>query len=191
MNPYDILEITQMKTKNKPFFLVLVALLITSFNVCAVESPPDVPQLLLTQPFKSLDASLSANTATIRTLLDAVKDQISYTKLANFSRALAAKRLKSRVTITLPDGTVVYDSSKQDDPGDTLPIGNSYQHFLKKTINENLNTRVSTFDAQEHVLGKGAETRFSTTDLTKESFVAIRLGAHLNNSGTARLSLKQ
>lgn len=180
-----------MKTKIKPFFLVLVALLITSFNVAAVESPPDVPQLLLTQPFKTLNANLSANTATIRTLLDAVRDQISYSKLAKFSRALAALHPNNRVTITLPDGTVVYDTSKKDDPGDTLPIGNSYQHFLKKTINENLNTRISTFDAQEHVLGKGAETRFSTTDLTKESFVAIRLGAHLNNSGTARLSVKQ
>lgn len=95
------------------------------------------------------------------------------------------------MTITLPDGTAVFDGGKADDPGDRLKQGNSYKHFVNKTITENLNTRISNLAPQLNADGLGAETRFSSVTRQKEAFVGIRLGAHLNNSGTARISIKQ
>jgi hypothetical protein len=45
----------------------------------------------------------------------------------------------SRIVITLPDGTVVVDTSKNN---------NTYANFQAKAINENHNTRVAILDAQ-------------------------------------------
>lgn len=94
------------------------------------------------------------------------------------------------MVITLLDGTVVVDTSKPDDPANTKAQGNSLRHFKNKTINENLNTRISNLHSQLHVCGLGLETRFSTTDNVEESFVAIRLGPYLDSSETARISKK-
>lgn len=85
-----------------------------------------------------------------------------------------------RLVVTLPDGTVVVDTSKT----------NSYTRYKAKTINENHNTRIAILHSQLHVCGHGVETKFSTSDNTRESYVAIRLGAYLNSSGTARISVK-
>lgn len=184
-----------MKTPTHKFLLVLAALFVTSFNVsAAVECAPEVPGLLITNAtYKQLYNILQPDTAVLKTKLDAVKDQATYALLLKFSRVVATdpKLAKGRLLIALADGTVVVDTNKLDDPTNTLPVGNSFKHFTNKTVNENHNSRIAILDSQLHVCGVGVETKLSTTDKTKESYVAIRLGAHLNNSGTARLSLKQ
>ena len=89
--------------------------------------------------------------------------------------------------MTLPDGTVVLDTFRPD--GDTPANANSYAHFLAKSINENLNTRVAIAAAQTYPCGIGLESRVSTTTGRFESHFAARLGLHLSSSGTARLSM--
>jgi hypothetical protein len=184
-----------MKTPTHKFLLVLAALFITSFNAsAAVECAPEVPTLLTTNvTYKLLNTILQPDATVIKTKLDAVKDQTTYALLLKFARVVATdpKLAKGRLLIALADGTVVVDTSKLDDPTTTLPVGNSFKHFTNKTVNENHNSRIAILDSQLHVCGVGVETKVSTTDHTKESYVAIRLGAHLNNSGTARLSQKQ
>src|SRR5262245_34020669 len=123
-----------------------------------------------------------------------------------------------RVLVALPDGTTVVDTSKTDAPTcDTTaaacagwngypvppPAGclctgqqNSYGHFLKKSVNENHQSRIAIFDAQEWPCGIGLETKFSSSTGQDESYVALRLavpllGGHLDNTGTVRGSLRQ
>jgi hypothetical protein len=123
-----------------------------------------------------------------------------------------------RILITLPDGTTVVDTSKTDAPGcDTTaaacagwngfpvppPAGcactgqqNSYGHFVKKSVNENHNSRIAIFDAQEYLCGIGLETKFSSSTGQDEHYVALRLastilGGHLDSTGTVRASLRQ
>jgi hypothetical protein len=182
-----------MRKTPHTFLLVLAALFITSFNVsAAVECAPEVPTLLTTNAtYKKLDSTLRADAAHLKTLLDAVKDQATYNGLLNFARVVATGLQNGRLLIALPDGTVVVDTSKPNDPNNTAKQGNSFKHFKDKTVNENHNSRIAILDSQLHVCGVGVETKVSTTDHSKESYVARRLGAHLNNSGTARLSVKQ
>ncbi len=174
---------------NKILLSSVAALLISSASFQA--SAETAAHLITVAPYKTLYSLLKPNVPVITTLVNGSVDQASYGKLVTFARKLEAKLPNSRVSITLPDGTAVFDGGKQDDPGNTLKQGNSYAHFQAKSITENLNTRISNFDAQEHVDGLGAETRLSSVTKKKEAFVGIRLGAHLNNSGTARISVKQ
>ena len=184
-----------MKKPAHKFLLVLAALFITSLNAsAAVECAPEVPGLLISNvTYKKLYDILKLDTTVIKTKLDAVKDQATYALLLKYARVVATdpKLVKGRLLITLADGTVVVDTNKLDDAANKLPAGNSFAHFSAKTVNENHNSRIAILDSQLHVCGLGVETKLSTTDNTKESYVAIRLGAHLNNSGTARLSVKQ
>jgi hypothetical protein len=41
---------------------------------------------------------------------------------------------------------VVLDTARTDDPTNTMPVGNSFQHFQNKTVNENHNSRIAIFD---------------------------------------------
>jgi hypothetical protein len=176
-----------MKSKKILPVLALTALFsAASFNAHAETAA----HLVTIAPYSKLYVLLKPNVATIKTLVDGIKDQVSYGKLVAFSRLLESRLPGSRVTITLPDGTAVFDGGKLDDPGDTQRQGNSFKHYQNKTITENLNTRISNLDPQEHADGLGAETRLSSVTRKKEAFVGIRLGAHLNNSGTARISIK-
>jgi hypothetical protein len=196
-----------MKFLRIPTATLCAAFILTSFNVksdpaialalAPLECAPQVNTLLTTNAvYKSLNARLSNNTTVLKTLLDQVKDQTSYKKLLDSSRLIASfgttPPLPGRLVITAADGTVVVDTGKPDDPNNLKPLvqGNSYVHFLNKTVNENHNSRIAILDAQLQPCGKGVETKFSTSDGTKESYVAIRLGDYLNSSGTARLSLK-
>jgi hypothetical protein len=183
-----------MKTTPHTFLLALAVLFITSFNASATlpECAPEVQTLLTTNAtYAHLDTILKTDTANIKSYLDLVKDQTTYTALYNYAKKVSASILNGRLVVTLPDGTVVVDTGKPLDATNVLAQGNSYVHFTKKTVNENHNSRIAILDSQDHVCGVGVETKVSTTDKTRESYVAIRLGAHLNNSGTARLSVKQ
>lgn len=177
-----------MKIKKLLLATAATALISTASIQASAET---AAHLITLAPYNKLYALLKPNVPSITTLVNSSKDQISYGRLVTFARKLEAKLPNSRVTITLPDGTAVFDGGKQDDPGNTLKQGNSFKHYQDKTITENLNTRISNLDTQEHADGLGAETRLSSVTKKKEAFVGIRLGAHLNNSGTARISVKQ
>jgi hypothetical protein len=93
--------------------------------------------------------------------LAAVVDQATYETLLDTANALAAIVVPAgsgRVLITLPDGTVVLDTARADDvPGD--PTSNSFANFQAKTINENHNSRVAIFMAQEYPCGAAVESK--------------------------------
>lgn len=121
--------------------------------------------------------------------LAALTDQTSYQALLNTANALAASLATARVVVTLPDGTVVLDTARDDNTAD--PKSNAYQHFLDKTINENHNSRLAILGAQEYACGVGLESKLSTTTGLTESYVAIRVGAQLDSLGTVRMSVVQ
>ncbi len=95
---------------------------------------------------------------------------------------MAALLANGRVLITLPDGTVVVDTSKSTD--------NTYANFQAKAINENHNSRIAILDAQHWACGIGLETKTSTTTGAVEVYLAKHLGTYLNSAGTVRPSHK-
>jgi len=133
-------------------------------------------------------SALTPALAQLSTRLNATVDQTSYAALLTLSRNVANSVTNGRLLVALPDGTVVVDTGKTDDPTNTLPQGNSYQHFLDKTVNENHNSRVAIMSAQQYPCGLGVESKLSSSTGFVESYVAIRLGAQLDSNGTARLS---
>ena len=139
--------------------------------------------------YTNLISKLAPQVNTLKNQLQAVIDQPTYLTLLTTSRTLANSVASGRVLVTLPDGTVVLDTAKTDDPGNTMASGNSFQHFQNKTVNENHNSRVAIFDAQEWPCGVGLETKLSTTTGQHEIYLAIRLGAQFDAIGTARLSV--
>lgn len=132
--------------------------------------------------YNVLRNALSPEVASLDTELKAVVDQPTYQVLLNHCKEIAEGITAGRMVITLPDGTVVVDTSKDN---------NTYDNFKAKLINENHNSRVAIFSAQQYPCGRGLETKFSTSDGTNESYVALRLGVHLDSEGTARISTKQ
>jgi hypothetical protein len=142
---------------------------------------PLVPTLITNATYGPLNTKLKANVAPLKTALDAVKDQASYAKLLAAANTAKAGIVNGRILVTLPDGTVIVDTSKTN---------NTYQNYKDKKINENHNSRIAILDAQLYECGQGVETKFSSTDNVTETYVALRLGNYLNNSGTARLSKK-
>jgi hypothetical protein len=139
--------------------------------------------------YANLISKIAPQVNTLKSQLQAVIDQPTYLTLLTTSRTLANSLATGRVLVTLPDGTVVLDTSKTDDPGNTMASGNSFQHFQNKTVNENHNSRVAIFDAQEWPCGVGLETKLSTTTGQHEIYLAVRLGAQFDAIGTARLSV--
>lgn len=132
--------------------------------------------------------TLSLHRAGLAAQLKQVVDQPTYATLLATSRTIASSITHGRLVLALPDGTVVLDTSLPSDPGNHLKSGNSYQHLQTKTVNENHNSRVAIFSAQQWPCGIGIESKFSTTTGQTETYLALRLGAHLNSIGTARLS---
>ena len=86
----------------------------------------------------------------------------TYQLLLTRARSVADTVTAGRVVVTLPDGTVVVDTAAADDPTNTLPSGNSFQHFSEKTVNENHNSRVAIFATQIYPCGIGVERKLST-----------------------------
>jgi hypothetical protein len=153
--------------------------------------PGVLAALTYSPAYKPLLTILGPERKALRELLDAVVDQASYEALLKVARSIAQSTPNGRLLITLPDGTVVLDTANMDDPTDGLESGNSYGHFQSKTVNENHNSRIAIFAAQLYPCGIGVESKLSTTTDEVETYVAVRLGAHLSSSGTARLSVAQ
>jgi ABC-type molybdate transport system substrate-binding protein len=139
--------------------------------------------------YDALINALTPHTEALSADLAALTDQATYETLLAEGRATASAIPAGRVVITVPDGTVVLDTSRADNTED--PKSNSYQHFLDKTINENHNTRLAFSLAQHYPCGVALESKLSTTDGTKEDYFAVRLGNHLDSFGTARISARQ
>jgi hypothetical protein len=139
--------------------------------------------------YQALVDTLMPHADALTANLAALMDQTTYETLLAEARATASAIATGRVLITVPDGTVVLDTSRADNTED--PKSNSYQHFLAKTINENHNSRLAISVAQHYPCGVGLETKLSTTDGTVEDYFALRLGNHLDSYGTARISTKQ
>jgi hypothetical protein len=139
--------------------------------------------------YQALINAMLARFGTLSTALAGVIDQPSYQALLNEANALAADLATGRVVITLPDGTVMIDTARDDNTAS--PSSNSYQHFLDKTINENHNSRLAILAAQEYSCGIGIESKLSSTTGQTESYVAIRAGQHLDSLGTVRMSIRQ
>ncbi|HMU64781.1 MAG: hypothetical protein U1E82_02670 [Nitrosomonas sp.] len=169
----------------KKLSLILVItsiLLVSSFNLTAACAP--LVQTRVTQPdYAVLDAALTSAIQTrLKNKLNATKDELTYSALRIEAEGLAATIANGRVVITMPDGTVVVDTSKG--------ASNTYANFKAKTINENHNSRIAILHSQLYDCGLGLETKLSSTDNTKENYLARRLGAYLNSAGTVRLSQK-
>ena len=122
------------------------------------------------------------NATNITADLGAVHDQATYDTLLTHAMAIKNKLPNLRMVVTVPDGTVVLDTSKGN---------NTYDNYLAKAINENHNTRVAFMAAQHYPCGAALETKLSTTDGTVESYLAFRAGPHLDSLGTMRISVKQ
>ena len=123
------------------------------------------------------------------TELAAMVDQTSYEALLASANTLAASLATGRVVVTLPDGTVVIDTARDDNTAD--PRSNSYAHFQAKTINENHNSRLAILGAQQFACGIAVESKLSSSTGLTESYVAIRVGEHLDSLGTIRMSIVQ
>lgn len=129
---------------------------------------------------------LQTNLSELNAKLHLVTNQSTYESLVTLARTVATSisAANGRLVITLPDGTVVLDTSRADNTSD--PKSNSYEHFIAKSINENHNSRVAILSAQQYPCGVGIESKFSTSTGNRESYVAIRLGDHLDSDGTVR-----
>lgn len=172
-----------MKVQIISSMLLVAVLSLFGFNNVMAACAPQVLTKLTAPPYASLNAILTpAKVTTFKTKLSAVKDQATYSVLLTEANATAATVANGRIVITLPDGTVVVDTSKG--------TANTYQNFKNKVINENHNTRVAILDAQIYDCGVGLETKKSTTDNIVESYVAKRLGNYLDSAGTVRISDK-
>jgi hypothetical protein len=136
--------------------------------------------------YDQLAKRLWPNMANLTTRAAATRDQPTYQQLLTLANSIATAAA-GRIVITVPDGTVLIDTSRNDGPGD--PRNNLFQNFLNKTINENHNSRVAILNAQLYPCGIGVESKKSTSTGQFEHYVAIRLGNHLDNQGTVRLSV--
>ena len=153
--------------------------------------------------YTKLANALVPELASLNTQLAAVVDIPTYNTLLAHARSIVTTintpaAVGGRVLLTLPDGTVVVDTSKADDL-DCQPDGslcdagqrNGYNHFVKKNVNENHNSRIAVLDAQEWPCGFGLEAKFSSSTGQREIYVGVRLGTHLDSNGTVRASLRQ
>jgi len=170
-----------MKKASLALLAVTLSFLV-SFNAVAA-CAPQVLTKVTQAPYSTLNTILTPAKITIlKNKLGAVKDGATYNTLLVEANATANMIANGRVVITLPDGTVVVDTSK----GAT----NTFANFDAKKINENHNSRVAILDAQIYDCGVGLETKTSSSTGSKEVYVAKRLGNYLDSVGTVRLSQK-
>ena len=171
-----------MKMLKMSLFSLFAILIFASTNVMAF-CGDQVATKIVAPPYDTLNTILApARLGSFKNKLDAVHDDITYSTLLTEANAVAAMIANGRVMITLPDGTVVIDTAKG--------ANNTYANFQAKAINENHNSRIAILNAQLFACGAGVETKTSTTTGTTEVYVAKRLGAFLDSSGTVRLSHK-
>jgi hypothetical protein len=168
------------------------ALVFTSSGVQAQTCQPGIGPAFAANAavYTSLLTALAPQVPALQTGIASVVDQATYANYLTFVRTLTPSVPNGRVVIALPDGTVMIDTSRPDDPGNVMAVGNSFAHFGSKTVNENHNSRIAFLDAQEWPCGVGIERKLSTSTGLTETYMAFRLGTHLDSLGTARLSTR-
>jgi hypothetical protein len=184
-----------MKQSRRALVLSVLVAAIVCVNVARADAQACNPGIgahyaLHAATYNVLIAALAPQVGTLQTQMNAVVDQATYATLLSTAHTIKGTVPNGRVLLALPDGTVMIDTSRPDDPTNVLAVGNSFAHFQAKTVNENHNSRVAIFDAQEWPCGGGIERKFSSSTGFTETYLAIRLGAHLNSVGTARLSTR-
>ena len=90
-----------------------------------------------------------------------------------------------RITVTKPDGTVMYDSSKNtlDSNGDVTSTENTFGNFTSKAIGDNKNTRKANMESLLNDDGEGMEVKPSTTTGTTQAYVNQLLEEEPDNEG--------
>lgn len=122
----------------------------------------------------------------------AAPSQLTYAPVLATADALvisanaALASTSARVVVTLPDGTVVIDTSKVNT---FVNYETGFGLLPTFVLGQNHNTRVAISTAQAWPNGVGLERKYSTTVLVNQIYVAVRLGALFNNVGTVRLSV--
>lgn len=117
------------------------------------------------------NASGSNEYATMKTLLDNAKNGFSAPGVSG-----------PRILVSLPDGSVVYDSSRAN---------NTVANANAKAINENHNSRLAMIAAMLSQSGVGTETKYSTSTLNTEQALAHRIGKTQQDSvGCIRWTLQ-
>lgn len=131
------------------------------------------------EAFAAKAANNGAVQATMKYLLDA-----STSTYLDMSNALFAARdafasdvstagiTSSRILVTLPDGTVVFDSSK----GANNTHANAGAKPWTTGINENHNSRGAIMAAVLNQSGVGMEKKYSTSTQKFEQYLAHRVG---------------
>ena len=92
----------------------------------------------------------------------------------------------ARILVTFPDGTVAYDSSKNDDGLNTF--SHKEDANISGPINENHMTRFAFQSAAGSIDGRGAEIKLSTSTGNNESYYASRTGPFGATESMVRLS---
>ncbi len=180
-----------IRTLATPVLLAAGLVLITVVPAQAQTCQPGLVPAFQAHPasYAALINAIAPQIGNLGANLAAVQNQASYEVLLATARVVSGSLTNGRVLVTLPDGTVALDTNRADNTAD--PKSNSYQHFLDKTINENHNSRVAIFMAQEYPCGLGLERKLSSSTGQVETYFAVRLGAHLDSEGTARVSVRQ
>jgi hypothetical protein len=173
--------------------MMSAALVLTSATARAQDCQPGIGPAFVARAttFNQLINTLGPGLGTLQNDLAQLTNQATYANLLIDARAIAVSIPTGRLVVTVPDGTVVLDTARTDDPTNVMAVGNSFAHFQSKTVNENHNSRIAILAAQEYPCGAGIESKLSTTTGQVESYLAIRIGAHLDSLGTARLSVVQ
>jgi hypothetical protein len=92
----------------------------------------------------------------------------TYNTALAHSNTLAASIANGRVTLILPDGTTVIDTSKG--------AANTWANDQAKLINENLDSRLSVLSSQLFTCGVAIERKLSTATGFFEHVLSVRLG---------------
>jgi hypothetical protein len=129
--------------------------------------------------YQALINALVPNVGPLITGLATLSEASYPTLLAAAETAADAAGATGRVVLTLPDGTVVVDTSRTN---------NTWADFQAKAINENHNSRLAILAAQEYPCGIAIESKVSTSTGLNEGYVALRAGVHLDSWGTIRIS---
>jgi hypothetical protein len=98
-----------------------------------------------------------------------------------------------RVVVTLSDGQVALDTSKDTTIVGGVPVptvGNTFLKFQGKTINENHNSRLSILTALLSNAGTGYEHKWSSSEQKFEIYHAQRMGSTPSHPlGVVRVSV--
>lgn len=174
--------------------LLCAAAPVNAASTKAINEAPEVHGIIKHDPsYHALYHILESSKTQIQLLLDAVVDESTYETLYNYVDTLKLQAgVSGRIVVTLPDGTVVVDTSRPTNfLGPVVPgtYANSYDDFQAKNVNENHNSRLAILNANFWPYPWGIEIKFSTSDDNTQQYVATRLGEYLNSSGVARISI--